>query len=193
MELEISQFELLARIQDLVQQVNSLNQVVDQLKNQPASPQATKTTHIGSDCQLAAGIRIFSTDGKEVEIGDNVNIYRGAEIFGPVSIGSRTFINRDAYLRSGTNIGANVNIGPFSRFITDSHEIADSRKRAGKNITKDIVVGDGTWIGASVTVLGGVTIGSGSIVAAGAVVTTDIPPNSVAAGIPARVVKSLSD
>ena len=60
-------------------------------------------------------------------------------------------------------------------------------------IPKPIVIGKNVWIGANVTILGGVTIGDNSIIAAGAVVNKDIPPDSVAAGVPARVIKSIYD
>ena len=54
-----------------------------------------------------------------------------------------------------------------------------------------IVVGKDVWIGAHATILKGVTIGDGAIIAAGAVVTRDVPPNTIAAGVPARVVKTI--
>ncbi|RAX43840.1 hypothetical protein DQ354_18685 [Arthrobacter sp. AQ5-06] len=82
-------------------------------------------------------------------------------------------------------------IGPFVRLVTDSHELGPSAKRGGANKWPPIVIGDGTWIGASVTVLGGVTIGKGCVIAAGAVVVHDIPDNSLAGGVPAKVIKKL--
>lgn len=56
-----------------------------------------------------------------------------------------------------------------------------------------ITIGDNCWLCASVTVCGGVTIGAGSIIAAGAVVTRDIPPNSIAAGVPAKVLRQIGE
>ena len=87
--------------------------------------------------------------------------------------------------------GSNVNIGPFTKLISDSHELGGPSRRAGKFFADPIVVGDGAWIGASVTVLGGVTIGAGAVVAAGAVVTRDVPANALVAGVPAKVIKHL--
>ncbi|GHG56191.1 hypothetical protein GCM10011331_23430 [Flavimobilis marinus] len=110
---------------------------------------------------------------------------------GPVSIGRRVFINRDAYIRARVVIEDDVNIGPFVRLISDTHELGDRRKRAGKNRWDPITIGAGTWLGAGATVLAGVVIGPGSIVAAGAVVTKDCPPNALVGGVPARVLRDL--
>jgi acetyltransferase-like isoleucine patch superfamily enzyme len=67
-----------------------------------------------------------------------------------------------------------------------SHVIGESRQRAGKNVYSDIKVGAGTWIGANVVVLPGVTIGSGCVIAAGSVVIEDCEDNYLYAGNPAR-------
>lgn len=125
-------------------------------------------------------------------IGDNAKLYRGCELSAPVVIGDRVFINRDAYIRPNTSIGDNVNLGPFVRLVTDTHDIGPETKRAGKVRHDPITIGDGTWIGASVTILAGVTIGSGCIIAAGAIVTTNIPDNTLAGGVPAKPLRRLS-
>jgi acetyltransferase-like isoleucine patch superfamily enzyme len=130
-------------------------------------------------------------EGDEIYIGDRVRILRGGAITGPVRIGDGTFINRDCYLRMGVQIGDRVDIGPFCRLITDSHEIGPTTRRAGTSVGSPIIVGDGSWIGASVTVLGGVTIGPGAIVAAGSVVIRDVPPHTMVAGVPAKHVRDL--
>lgn len=76
-------------------------------------------------------------------------------------------------------------------FCGVTHEIGDSRKRAGKPIGKDIVIKNGSWIGARVTILPGVTVGEGCIIAAGSVVTKDCLPNTMYGGVPAKFIKSL--
>ncbi|MBA8816674.1 acetyltransferase-like isoleucine patch superfamily enzyme [Microbacterium halimionae] len=128
----------------------------------------------------------------DITIGVFAKIYAGGNILGPVTIGDRVFINRDVYIRPHTAIGDDVNIGPFARFITDTHEIGPAKKRAGKVRHDPIVVGAGTWIGAGVTVLAGVTIGTGCIVAAGAVVVNDVASNSLVGGIPAKLIRELA-
>jgi acetyltransferase-like isoleucine patch superfamily enzyme len=88
-------------------------------------------------------------------------------------------------------IGQGVGIGMGCLFITITHEVGDATYRAGRTIHGDIRIGDGAWLGARVTVLPGVTIGAGAIIGAGAVVTRDIPPHTLAAGVPAAVKRSL--
>lgn len=141
---------------------------------------------------IAPGVRIMApTPDHAVTLGKHVKIYRGNEILGPVTIGDRSFINRDGYIRANVTIGSRVAIGAFCRLVTDNHELGGPSQRAGKFFSGSIVIGDGVFIGASVTVIGGVTIGAGSIVGAGAVVTKDVPPNSVVGGVPARIIRQL--
>lgn len=180
------------RIESLEKEVAQLKDQLVQFQRKPYAPKPTEYLSIGDGCRVLEGSALYAYSGREISIGDHTTIYRGAEIFGPVTIGHKTFINRDAYIRSETTIGSNVNIGPFCKFITDSHEIGNGHKRAGKNIVEGIRVGDGTWIGASVTVLNGVEIGEQCIIAAGAVVTNNIPPHSLAGGVPAKVLRSLN-
>lgn len=88
-------------------------------------------------------------------------------------------------------IGARCDIAPEVSFITGTHEPGNVSRRAGVDTARPIRVGDGCWLGTRVTVLGGVTIGDGAIVAAGAVVTKDVPPNTLVGGVPARVIRFL--
>lgn len=141
----------------------------------------------------ARGVRI-GTDVHlvgRVDIGAQVGIYRGTEITGPVSIGPHSFINQGGYIRPQTTIGRNVAIGPFVRLITDSHEIGPASHRAGKSVIGSIRIDDGVWLGAGVTVIGPVRIGAGAVVAAGAVVTRDVPPDTLVGGVPARELRRL--
>ena len=88
-------------------------------------------------------------------------------------------------------IGENCDIAPEVIFVTGSHKINGSGRRAGLGYVRPISIGDGCWIGVRATILGGVAIGSGSIVAAGAMVTRDVPANSMVGGVPARLIRQL--
>lgn len=143
----------------------------------------------GEGCKIAPQTVFIGNESSPIRIGNKVTIRRGAEIIGDVQIGHEASINRDVYIRSNTRIGNRVNIGPFVRLITDAHTIRNNSRRAGAFSQPPITVEDGVWIGASVTILGGVTIGEGSVIAAGALVNRDVPANSVVAGVPAKVIR----
>jgi maltose O-acetyltransferase len=90
-------------------------------------------------------------------------------------------------------IGRAVYIGARTTLLTVSHEIGPPECRCGPVRFGSITIGDGAWIAANVTVLPGVTIGAGAVVGSGAVVSRDVPPHTLVAGVPARVVRSLSN
>lgn len=108
-----------------------------------------------------------------------------------IRLGRNVFINQNctAYDLGGIAIGDDVMIGPNVSLLTSGHPVDPSRRHAGVTAAP-IVIERNVWIAAGAIVVGGVTIGEGSVVAAGAVVTRDVPPNSLVAGNPARVVRS---
>jgi acetyltransferase-like isoleucine patch superfamily enzyme len=83
-------------------------------------------------------------------------------------------------------------IGPNVSLITSSHPIEPSERRAFV-IAKPIAIERNVWIAAGATIIGGVTVGENSVVAAGAVVTRDVPPNTLVGGNPARVIRSIGN
>jgi len=115
-----------------------------------------------------------------------------------ISVGEGSFINSycklfSAYYKGGSiTIGNNCYIGMNSSLITITHKIGNSEKRAGNGEYLPIVIEDGCWVGACATVLPGVTIGKGCIIAAGSVVTKDCTPNGMYAGVPAKRIKDLN-
>jgi maltose O-acetyltransferase len=111
---------------------------------------------------------------------------------GDLHVGKGSFINHNCFIDAGTlTIGRNVYVGPGVTFMMGDHEVGKAEKRAGKDKNNAIVVEDGAWIGANVTILGGATITAGCVVAAGAVLTRSTQPNGLYAGIPARRLKDL--
>ena len=111
-----------------------------------------------------------------------------------IRVGRNVFINQNCtiYDLGGIDIGDDVMIGPNVSLITSSHPIEPSRRRDGL-IAKPIVIGKNVWIAANVTIIGGVTVGENAVVAAGSVVTRDVPANTLVAGNPARVIRSIAE
>ena len=103
------------------------------------------------------------------------------------------YINRNVMINHSAQImiGANVSVGPGVTILTDKHRIGDGRRRAADGEVGPVSIGAGAWIGASATILPGVHIGEGAIVAAGAVVTQSVPANVLVAGVPAAPVRDL--
>ncbi|MGW9112784.1 acyltransferase [Microbacterium sp. NPDC055683] len=145
---------------------------------------------VGEDATIDSSVRMLHKD-TEIVVGARSRLYRGCEVTGPVVIGEDVFVNRDAYIRPGTSLGDRVNVGPFTRLITDTHDLGPHERRAGRVRHDPIVIGEGTWIGAAVTIVGGVTVGAGCVIAAGAVVTEDVPDDVLVGGVPARILRRL--
>ena len=141
----------------------------------------------------------------EAEVRDYMRQITGSEIdetlriFTPfhINYGKKTTFGRDCFVNfgctflalGGITIEDDVFIGPHCVLATEYHP--ENPKTRHSLLTKPIVVKRNAWLGANVTVLAGVTIGENAIVAAGSVVTKDVPDNMVVAGSPARVIREI--
>ncbi len=135
------------------------------------------------------GLRI----GHGTSIFGKVALHGRGKIYGRLQIGRHCVVNVGCFfdLNDTITIGDRVAIGHEALLLTASHAIGDGAQRSGEITTAPIVIEDGVWLGARVTVLPGIRIGAGSIVAAGAVVTRDVPPNSLVGGVPAEIRRQL--
>lgn len=108
-----------------------------------------------------------------------------------INIGKNVFVNHACTFmdRGGITLEDNVLVGPKVNLITTNHPINPAERRA--TISQPIVIKKGAWIGVGATILPGVTIGENSIVAAGAVVSKDVPDNTIVGGIPAQILKTI--
>lgn len=117
-------------------------------------------------------------------------IYYGAEIrsHNKLQIGRGSIIGDKAILdaRNGIQIGDNVNFSSNVSIWTEQHDHRDSWFRCTSDDSFRVAIGDRAWIGPNVIILHSVTIGEGAVVAAGSVVTKDVAPFSIVAGVPAR-------
>jgi len=96
------------------------------------------------------------------------------------------------HLEAVISVGARCDIGPGVELITGGHEIGGATRRAGTGTARPIQIGDGCWVGAGARILGGVSVGKGAVIAAGALVFRDVAPNTLVAGVPAIQRKSLA-
>ncbi|GIG54228.1 sugar O-acetyltransferase [Demequina activiva] len=128
-------------------------------------------------------------------LGDGVDVRPPFSIdYGlTLTVGDRTFINADLLIIGGgpVVIGEDCLIGPRCGIYTPNHAEDPVRRREGFERAAPVVIEDNVWLGGSVTITPGVTIGRDSIVGAGSVVTRDVPPGVVAAGNPCRVLRDL--
>lgn len=131
------------------------------------------------------------------------NIEKSARLFSTVkiignidlSIGKDTFIGDMTYIGGGKSqisIGSYCDISRDVNIISGTHEIDVQGKRiAGKGLSQNIIIHDGVWIGVGAIILGGITIGEKSIIAAGSVVNKDVMPYTIVGGNPAKIIKRL--
>ncbi len=110
-----------------------------------------------------------------------------------IVFGDRFYANHGLIILDEAKVvfGSDVFVGPNCGFHTAGHPLEASLRNKGLEYARPITVGDSVWFGAGVQVMPGVRIGSNVVVAAGAVVTKDIPSNSLVAGVPARKIKDL--
>lgn len=130
------------------------------------------------------------------KLNDNTSINRGSSIYIKNSkfiLEDKSFINEfcTVYALANIKIGKNVMIGPKCNIIAANHNYQDTDKDMIEQgyTAKGIAIEENVWLGANVTILDGVHIKSGSIIAAGSVVTKDIPKNSIYGGVPAKFIK----
>lgn len=150
---------------------------------------------LGADCVFESGVLVFHPEN--ISLGHNVYVGHHAILKGyhrnQMRIGDETWIGQQCFLHAagGITIGARVGVGPAVRILTSRHA------EAGREIpvlfapieTAEVVVEDDADIGMGAILLPGVTVGRGAIVGAGAVVTGDVAPYAVVAGVPARLLR----
>lgn len=138
-------------------------------------------------------IRRFLASKLLCSIGENVNIEKGAILSNDISIGNNSGIGVNCQIGPFTTIGENVLMGPECIIFTTGHEHSSvDVPIISQGMTKPnpVVIGNDVWIGTRCMIMPGVRIGNGVIIGAGAVVTHNIPDYVIAAGVPARIVKT---
>ena len=144
------------------------------------------TNFVSEKAKIGRNVKVwhFAYVGDNTEIGDNVKIGSLAHVDYNVKIGENTMIEGMVYIPPLSRIGKNVFIGPAASLTNDPYPT--STKMIG------VTIEDGAVIGSRAVIKAGVTVGRNSVVAMGAVVTKDVPPDTDVAGVPARA-KSRSE
>jgi maltose O-acetyltransferase len=153
---------------------------------------------IGKNVKFYEGIRIVGNSPGAIMIGDDVRILRGVTVSttpeGKIQIGNGVHIGEGSVIYSGVGIriGNNVIIGPQNVIVDLDHRFENVDlpiNQQGMN-GKAINIEEDVWIASQCVIIKGVTIGKGSVIGAGSIVNKNIPSFSVAAGVPAKVIKS---
>ena len=140
-------------------------------------------------------MKIFLLNKAGHRLGKSVVFASSAKILGDFSahIGDKTFIGHETLIIGGNTdifIGKNCDISSKVSLVMGSHMIGSVNDRsAGEGFSKSIIIEDGVWIGFGATVLPGVVIGQHAVIGAGSIVNRNIPPFTIAAGNPCRIIK----
>ncbi len=134
--------------------------------------QDSSTFHLLGKCMFQSGCVVYVSEGKTLEIGDNTCFTSNIRILAhdDIKIGKNCIFGWESQIMSG-----------------DGHPVFEGDKRI--NPDSPVIIEDNVWVGSRAVILKGVTISQGSIVAANAVVTKDVPPNCIVAGNPAKLVR----
>lgn len=141
---------------------------------------------------IARMFRCFFVKRIVREFGTNVNIEKNAYFTPDLSIGDNSGVGINCEVHGPVSIGSDVMMAPEVVIYTSNHKFERmdiSMAQQGLTENKPVTIGNDVWIGRRAMIMPGVTIGDGSVIGAGAIVTKDVPQYSVVAGVPAKVVK----
>ena len=144
----------------------------------------------------AKRLRAFCARHMLTSCGENVNVERHARFGRGVTLGDRSGIGINASIGEQTHIGSDVMMDPDCVIYTRNHRfdrLDIPMREQGYGPVEPVEIGDDCWIGGRVTILPGVHVGNGAVIAAGAVVTKDVPPYAVVGGVPAKIIYNRKD
>lgn len=167
--------EIAAIKENAMKETDIFNSIPSENKEEQTEQLKKMLGEIGEKVEI---MRPFQCDnGKNITIGNNFT-------------GNYNMVILDC---NKVTIGNNVMIGPNTLITSVGHPISPEGRRKHKGLTKPVVIGNDVWIGGNVTVLPGVNIGNNVVIGAGAVVTKDIPDNSLVLGVPGRVIRKIEN
>lgn len=158
-----------------------------------------RATHLGARVRVWG--RVWAKNWGTLMVGERVRVIATVtpvELValqgGTLEIGAGTFINYGCSIAASqlVRIGPRCSIGTYVIVMDNDYHRLEPDRRNEKPPSAPVVIGENVWLGARAIILRGVTIGAGSVIAAGSVVTRDIPAGVLAAGVPARVIRNLT-
>ncbi|WP_299493863.1 acyltransferase [uncultured Shewanella sp.] len=158
---------------------------------------ALETISIGQNCFVAPQAHLFAEPGRDIKMGDQCMIAADSFIHGPITMGNEVAINHGCSLDGGragivigdkTRIANNVTIYAFNHGMSMQQSIYQQKVNS-----LGITIGIDVWVGAQAGIVDGVTIGSHSVIAMGAIITKDVEPYAIMAGNPAKKVGDRRD
>lgn len=159
-----------------------------------------RKVELGRRVRVTGRPRVIVGAGSRIRVGDRVQLYSSparlelaAHDGGVLEIGERTLVNHGSSIAAAerVTIGAHCHIGPHCMIMDSAYHELDPERRLERPTPQPVTIGDNVWLAARVIVLPGVTIGRDSVVAAGSVVSSDVPPRTLAGGVPAKVIRDL--
>jgi acetyltransferase-like isoleucine patch superfamily enzyme len=150
---------------------------------------------IGKGSFIRSGVRIVGNP-KRIYIGEKFKVYHKVIIAigkGELRVGNNGLIGVGTYINCGDEkltIGDNVAIAPYCKIFTNSHHYSDVALNIISYQNGDVIIEDNVLIGSNTVILPGVKIGHGSVVGASSLVNKDVEPDTIVAGVPARLLKN---
>lgn len=151
-----------------------------------------ETVRFSANCFVAPSAKLFAEPGRAIELGEGVRIAADVFLHGPIVLGNNVSLNARVTMDGGAKgivVGHNTRIASGTSIYAFNHGMHPERLVREQPVTsRGVVIGQDVWIGANVSIVDGVHIGDHAVVGAGSVVTKNVPPWSIVAGVPARVI-----
>lgn len=152
---------------------------------------------VPKSCLIHPEARVHPRRGA-IRFGEKCQVAAGAIVQGPVAFGDSCSVQAGSIVigygsgddpAGAITIGNHVRIAPFVQIIAGNHDLSDPEGPIGKVIGAPVAIGDNVWVGGRTVVTAGVSIGRNAVIAAGAVVTKDVPAYAIVGGVPAKLIR----
>lgn len=174
----------------LVPEKDGLRQLISQIQEENKPLVQALNTQLQTYESTRKQLEVIT--GQTIDSTTVINVPFQTDFGRHITFGKNVYVNMDVFMTNlgGITIEDDVLIAPRVKILTVNHPLEPSDRH--KLELKSVTIKKNAWIGADATIMPGVTVGENAVVAAGALVTKDVPDNTLVAGIPARIVKTLT-